>query len=140
MQLRNIKELIESDDAVSPVIGVVLMVAITVILAAVIGSFVIGLGSTTNATPQASFTFDYDTGATQVTITHDGGDTLSKANLKVTDSTNDDLSISAGAPSEISAGNELVSGGTYDSGETIKVVYNSPNSDKSAVLATSTAP
>ena len=32
------------DDAVSPVIGVILMVAITVILAAVIGTFVLGLG------------------------------------------------------------------------------------------------
>ncbi|WP_338071862.1 type IV pilin N-terminal domain-containing protein [Halorutilus salinus] len=32
------------DSAVSPVIGVILMVAITVILAAVIGTFVLGLG------------------------------------------------------------------------------------------------
>ncbi|MBX0325366.1 type IV pilin N-terminal domain-containing protein [Halomicroarcula sp. F13] len=138
MQLRNLKALFADDDAVSPVIGVVLMVAITVILAAVIGSFVLGLGSSTSATPQASFTFDYDSG--NVTIAHDGGDTLSKANLKITDSNSDDLSISGAAPSEISAGDELVSSGTYDSGETIKVVYNSPNSDKSAVLATSTAP
>ncbi|MFP3947034.1 MAG: archaellin/type IV pilin N-terminal domain-containing protein, partial [Archaeoglobaceae archaeon] len=33
------------EKAVSPVIGVILMVAITVILAAVIASFVFGLGS-----------------------------------------------------------------------------------------------
>jgi flagellin-like protein len=33
------------EDAVSPVIGVILMVAITVILAAVIGAFVFGMGS-----------------------------------------------------------------------------------------------
>ncbi|MFB6224001.1 MAG: type IV pilin, partial [Haloarcula sp.] len=45
MKLQNFKALIRGDDAVSPVIGVVLMVAITVILAAVIGSFVVGLGS-----------------------------------------------------------------------------------------------
>jgi flagellin-like protein len=32
------------DRGVSPVIGVILMVAITVILAAVIGAFVLGLG------------------------------------------------------------------------------------------------
>ena len=38
------KQLIGDDDAVSPVIGVILMVAITVILAAVIGTFVHGLG------------------------------------------------------------------------------------------------
>ncbi|ELK55548.1 flagellin-like protein, partial [Haloferax sp. BAB-2207] len=40
----NFKQLLAEDDAVSPVIGVILMVAITVILAAVIGTFVLGLG------------------------------------------------------------------------------------------------
>ena len=35
----------KEEDAVSPVIGVILMVAITVILAAVIGAFVFGMGS-----------------------------------------------------------------------------------------------
>ena len=35
----------KGEDAVSPVIGVILMVAITVILAAVIGAFVFGMGS-----------------------------------------------------------------------------------------------
>ena len=41
------------DDAVSPVIGVILMVAITVILAAVIGTFVLGLGDNVQETPTA---------------------------------------------------------------------------------------
>ncbi|WP_345775624.1 type IV pilin N-terminal domain-containing protein [Haloferax sp. Q22] len=40
----NIQNLFKDDTAVSPVIGVILMVAITVILAAVIGTFVLGLG------------------------------------------------------------------------------------------------
>jgi len=40
----DLKKLFNDDDAVSPVIGVILMVAITVILAAVIASFVLGLG------------------------------------------------------------------------------------------------
>ncbi|WP_209019553.1 type IV pilin [Halorussus marinus] len=40
----NFKTLFTDDEAVSPVIGVILMVAITVILAAVIGTFVLGLG------------------------------------------------------------------------------------------------
>jgi flagellin-like protein len=40
----------ENEDAVSPVIGVILMVAITVILAAVIAAFVFGM--TDNLTPQ----------------------------------------------------------------------------------------
>ncbi|MEF8869094.1 MAG: type IV pilin N-terminal domain-containing protein, partial [Haloarculaceae archaeon] len=51
-----LKRLLTDDDAVSPVIGVILMVAITVILAAVIGTFVLGLGDQVQSTaPQASF-------------------------------------------------------------------------------------
>ena len=47
MTERNIKtgSFKKDEDAVSPVIGVILMVAITVILAAVIGAFVFGMGS-----------------------------------------------------------------------------------------------
>jgi flagellin-like protein len=75
-----LKRLLHDDDAVSPVIGVILMVAITVILAAVIASFVLGLGGNQQATPTASFTFDYTQGnsdsSSYVEVTHDGGDTI----------------------------------------------------------------
>jgi len=59
-QTMQLKKLFNEDDAVSPVIGVILMVAITVILAAVIATFVLGLGEQVSDTaPQASFNFDY---------------------------------------------------------------------------------
>ncbi len=48
-------EWLKSRKGVSPVIGVILMVAITVILAAVIASFVFGMGSKVKSAPQASF-------------------------------------------------------------------------------------
>ena len=94
----DVKELFTDDDAVSPVIGVILMVAITVILAAVIASFVLGLGnSATEQTPTASFTFDYDqtdsdgdNGANDrgpaagfLKVTHDGGDTVANEELYI---------------------------------------------------------
>jgi len=138
MELQNFKALIKNDDAVSPVIGVVLMVAITVILAAVIGSFVVGLGSEASATPQASFEFDYDTGADTVTITHDGGDTLQSENLEVKRNGGSTGVISAG--SEYSAGDVLASSVTANTGDQITIVYNNPNNDKTATLASSTAP
>ena len=47
------KKIFRNDKAVSPVIGVVLMVAITVILAAAIGSSVFGQGTAKSA-PQAN--------------------------------------------------------------------------------------
>jgi flagellin-like protein len=91
----NFKNLIQDNDAVSPVIGVILMVAITVILAAVIGTFVLGLGDqVSNTSPTASFTFDYTEGGTQygdqLTVTHDGGDKIegSALNASVTGATN----------------------------------------------------
>ncbi len=49
----DLKKLFKNNDAVSPVIGVILMVAITVILAAAIGSSVFGQG-TTKPAPQAN--------------------------------------------------------------------------------------
>jgi len=49
------KKMFKGKKGVSPVIGVILMVAITVILAAVIASFVFGMGSKVKSAPQASF-------------------------------------------------------------------------------------
>ena len=78
-----LKQLLKDDDAVSPVIGVILMVAITVILAAVIGTFVLGLGDqVSDSAPQASFNFDFANGE-EVSITHDGGDSISDSDLSV---------------------------------------------------------
>ena len=75
MQLR---QLFKDDDAVSPVIGVILMVAITVILAAVIASFVLGLGDTADEVqPTSSFSLDDVDGDDEtVTITLTDGDTV----------------------------------------------------------------
>lgn len=78
-------ELLNDDDrGVSPVIGVILMVAITVILAAVIGAFVLNLGdSVATDQPQASFDFEFD-GNKSVEITHQGGDNIETDQIRVT--------------------------------------------------------
>jgi len=81
MKLKNLRS---DDSAVSPVIGVILMVAITVILAAVIGTFVLNLGNQVQSSaPQASFSFEQHNN-TAVTVTHDGGDTIPHDNIEVT--------------------------------------------------------
>ena len=65
----------ENERAVSPVIGVILMVAITVILAAVIGVMVFGLADDLGDSPtQATLSFENQSG--NLVISHDGGDTL----------------------------------------------------------------
>ena len=82
-----LKRLLTDDDAVSPVIGVILMVAITVILAAVIATFVLGLGDqVSNTAPQASFSFDWDGesgGNADLTVRHSGGDSIQANNLYI---------------------------------------------------------
>jgi len=86
----NFKQLVADDDAVSPVIGVILMVAITVILAAVIGTFVLGLGENVQQnSPNAQFSFDYDNGSNTMDITHTSGEEVSQDNFVVSSSVAD---------------------------------------------------
>ncbi|NHN40108.1 type IV pilin [Halorubellus sp. JP-L1] len=68
--------LLTEDDAVSSTIGVVLMVAVTVILAAAVGTFALGLAETSaEETPSASFEVEWglDGGDTVVDVTMQGG-------------------------------------------------------------------
>ena len=137
-----LKQLFTDDSAVSPVIGVILMVAITVILAAVIGTFVLNLGgSVSQTTPQASFGFDYE--GNNVTITHETGDSIEADRL-----TTKGFSISDGedwsteySGSTVSAGDsvELDKGSAWG-GETLRIVWESENQENSATLSESTAP
>ncbi|MFC6973689.1 type IV pilin N-terminal domain-containing protein [Halomicroarcula sp. GCM10025709] len=159
-----LKHLFEDDDAVSPVIGVILMVAITVILAAVIASFVLGLGDQTQQTaPQASFAFDYEAGVGNsgygvLTVTHDGGDTIAANTLYIrgsglaTDGSTSGLSASdfdigsgtagdwstAGVGSEVSAGTsvDVAVESSYD----VRIVFEGASGDTSATLGRSAGP
>jgi len=79
-------ELLDTEDrGVSPVIGVILMVAITVILAAVIGAFVLQLGDSVSQTaPQASIGIDNtDASTNSIILRHSGGDTVEWADTRV---------------------------------------------------------
>ena len=69
----------------SPVIGVILMVAITVILAAVIGTFVLGLGDQVQQTsPNAQWNWELTGTDDSLNVTHEGGDTVTATNLEAT--------------------------------------------------------
>ena len=132
------KDLRNDNRGVSPVIGVILMVAITVILAAVIGTFVLNLGSDVGpAAPQAQFTFEQSgeagvSGST-LTITHDGGDTVDNSTVKVLV---DGTEQTAAFPSSISAGSSAsvdISGAS--SGDDVRLVYTNPENGDTATIA-----
>jgi flagellin-like protein len=92
-----IRERFDTNRAVSPVIGVILMVAITVILAAVIGAFVLEIGDQQETAPNTSFDSEeqitnigygtnnngQDRNVTQVEISHAGGDVLDVSSFEV---------------------------------------------------------
>lgn len=149
MQLEDIRGFVRDEEGVSPVIGVILMVAITVILAAVIGTFVLGLGDdVTEATaPTADFDFDTETGedgVESVTITHAGGDSIPESELGITGDVSDDYEtldedwISADED-DVTAGDSITleedGDGIDEDGGTLQVVWEADGADSSQVLA-----
>ncbi|WP_048050772.1 type IV pilin [Methanosarcina soligelidi] len=87
-----LKKMSKNDKAVSPVIGVVLMVAITVILAAAIGSSVFGQGTSESA-PQANLDIEAagiisSNSTAIIKIEHLGGDPINFDTTKVMASVN----------------------------------------------------
>ena len=157
-----IKELLDDDRSVSPVIGVILMVAITVILAAVIGTFVLGLGDqVSQTTPNASFSFDYDRNATgndTLEVAHGGGDTVPAGDVNATvsgalagtDSSSyqgtlfgESGEITAGSADTIEAGNFSGTGSSdklHLNESTVRVNFQSAEGDTSATLGRFSGP
>jgi flagellin-like protein len=138
MQIRN---LFADEDAVSPVIGVILMVAITVILAAVIGAFVLGIGGSQEQTPQASWEWNQQSGAfssaditcssgnsIHVQVTHQGGDEINAGQLTLGGE-----SCSGTATAGISLQTDGAS-----SSDTINLVWKSSSSDSTSILSSYT--
>jgi flagellin-like protein len=85
LRRKNNMKFVKNEDAVSPVIGVILMVAITVILAAVIAAFVFNLGGSQEKAPTSSIVVanNPDTPEADLKISHKGGDMLKGGDWKV---------------------------------------------------------
>ena len=132
-----LKTQFDADDrAVSPVIGVILMVAITVILAAVIASMTLGLGDSAQTAPQAKFDFEQSgTGASAtVTVTHASGASIDPARVTVIADGDNAFTGSVGADGKISAGDSItVNAGSTDE---VKVVWESEDGGTSSTLQT----
>jgi len=109
---QKIKAILDDDRGVSPVIGVILMVAITVILAAVIGTFVLGLGDSLQQAPQAQLSVDSGN-SSSFNVSHDGGDSIAAGDLQVfvNDSSDDFTAVTSfGSGDEFSVGSSATIG------------------------------
>ena len=134
------KELFADDNerGVSPVIGVILMVAITVILAAVIGAFVLGLGDQVSETaPTATIDYEFDN-ADGVTLSHEGGAELDNSTISININGsvapttgwggNDDDMISAGDTITLESDN-------FTSGDTVRVIWQGDSGSSSTIAS-----
>jgi len=119
----------KDERAVSPVIGVILMVAITVILAAVIAAFVLDLGQSTGANAQAGVSFDSNGTDVTVTLTSadrldtDGDDLVIEVDGEegTVDDACDEEALEGGVGSSATcdAGEDITVIGTYEGSETV---------------------
>jgi len=147
MDLKNLFETDGDERAVSPVIGVILMVAITVILAAVIGAFVIGIGEDQEVQPTASFDINFESDGNG-DVTHSTGDTISDPDELDVVINGEENEWIDGTVTEVSAGSTFDLDGSQDgkansddwSEETVSVVWTSETGDSSATLSSADAP
>jgi len=143
------KELLAADEskrAVSPVIGVILMVAITVILAAVIGTFVLGLGDQVQETsPNAQWDWE-GTASSGVDITHTSGDSVTAANVEVTGANNNSPHCGDGSQwgsgvSEITAGTTCsIGSGDLAGDDELRLIWTAEGGGSSSTLTSYTVP
>ncbi|MBP2251167.1 flagellin-like protein [Halarchaeum solikamskense] len=158
----DLTQLLSDDRGVSPVIGVILMVAITVILAAVIGTFVLGLGSNVgNNAPSATFDYQYNDWGTDsegLNITDQGGDAIDKSTLTVTvgddtiynDSSPNNTTSNLKTSSSWSSDDQITAGDTlsawaatdaavFGNNEDVQIVWQS-SGGSSSIISQSTTP
>jgi flagellin-like protein len=123
MKFRMVNGIMSDNRAVSPVIGVILMVAVTVILAAVIATFVLGLGEdVSNTGPTISF--DCEEGGTEVVVV--GGQTTFDGTISVKGDTDGSVgSVKAGQAFDLENSN------LDDAGQ---VIWTSSGETESAIL------
>jgi FlaG/FlaF family flagellin (archaellin) len=133
------------------VIGVVLLVAVTVVLAVVTGVFVFGGGDQNQQEPtRANFAFQYDSGAQTLEITFERGEVIASENLYVRGQVGPDDNTGrwnsvpgAGSASEVTPGATVTLGlgtGPVPDDYTVRVVYQSTGNETSTTLAQSTGP
>ena len=93
MKIMNLKE--RNEDAVSPVIGVMLMLVVTIVIAAVVAAFAGGIATDTEPTPSVVLTADAY--PTKVILQSLSGDRLETAGLDVVVYSGDGALLAKGA-------------------------------------------
>jgi archaeal type IV pilus assembly protein PilA len=73
----------KTGDAVSPVVGVMLMLAVTIMIAAVVSTYAGGFSDGAEKSPQSSIRVTPDLGLHRIYFEHNGGDPFTLSSVKV---------------------------------------------------------
>jgi flagellin-like protein len=138
------------DRAVPPVVGVVLMVAITVILAAVVGTVAVGFTDRfEQSTPQTSFGFEYDAGTTagvdcsfdvtddsdagRLTVTHESGEAIDGDQLYLlTDAGEAEWKADCDNSDTVSTGDSIDV--AVDADQTLRVIWEAEDGEQTKTI------
>lgn len=131
-----LRALVNAEEAVSPVIGVVLIVAITVILAATVGTMALSMGETQDTVPQSDFEFDWDGGVLEITLS--SGQAIREGRLYALREGHGRTAWAGTATGTVDGDTAVTSGnswswGTVIDSDTVRLVYD--DGERSATLA-----
>ena len=115
--MKHFKKFLRDQRGVSPVIGVILMVAITVVMGAVVAGFVYGYLGTTSKAPNVGLSvIDDPTDQTSLLVKHNGGESIGANEWKA--------SVTAGKESSANFTSQTETGAVaISTGTTLDVDY-----------------
>lgn len=110
------KWVFRNNKAVSPVVGVMLMLVATIVLAAVVSSFAGGIAEVSEKAPQLTITTSWEIDDNNITVQHAGGDPVAPNDIRIVLTTYDGTQIS------VDMNNVTFSGGAYAPFETGDII------------------
>jgi len=127
---------------VAPVIAVVLVVALTVILAATVGAFVFDIGTGTQKAPNVVWDWEYDSTTGTATATITGGDQIRASQLSGIDSTNSSPGFTVTDKNSDGwlTSTESVTFDKVSDYDTLKIVWRDEEGDTRTVVSEVTVP
>jgi hypothetical protein len=118
-----------------------------VVIAAVVGTFVLGLSGSASGSgsgsdsarevPQVAFSFEYDTDTGRATVIHDGGDSVPAEELQVAYESGGEIAVDTWRDEEdgrVSAGDSFTTEQSVDAGSTVRVVWQNTDGSGAATL------
>ena len=84
------------ENAVSPVVGIMLMLVVTIIIAALVSAFAGSTAQTTKQAPQATIQGTAYVNSNLIVLTHKGGDELATANIQIVIKKGDEFTMWGG--------------------------------------------